>query len=185
MFLSICFLNYFYFISVYNPGVGKVQSLNISMQNPVAPPNSTSINVLCVPVYSILSALKIFTIDLFILDIEGMELPVLKTLPFENLDISVFLIEINRKFGDWKEYFEFFEKKGYVYHGFYQGGMHPGDVMFIKRSLYDAKKLNLTLVEAYKIITGETDETEIHQNRLSSFSAFFMFSSEYNASTSS
>ena len=47
------------------------------------------VNVTCLPLYSILLALNNPTIDYFSLDIEGSELDVLKTIPFDKVDIKV------------------------------------------------------------------------------------------------
>ena len=46
-------------------------------------------DVVCLPLYSIVSALGRKRIDFFSLDVEGFELEVLKTVPFDQLDIKV------------------------------------------------------------------------------------------------
>jgi hypothetical protein len=53
-------------------------------------PGSTksSVSVQCLPLYSILLALNRTSIDLFTLDIEGNELDVLRTVPFDKVDIK-------------------------------------------------------------------------------------------------
>jgi hypothetical protein len=51
--------------------------------------NFTSINVKCIPIFSILSALGVNTVDYFSLDIEGNELKVLQTIPFDEILIKV------------------------------------------------------------------------------------------------
>jgi len=48
-----------------------------------------TVQVQCLPLYSILLALNRTTIDLFSLDIEGHELDVIKTIPFDKVDIKV------------------------------------------------------------------------------------------------
>jgi hypothetical protein len=48
-----------------------------------------TMKVQCLPLYSILLALNRTTIDIFSLDIEGHELIVLKTIPFDKVDIKV------------------------------------------------------------------------------------------------
>ncbi len=45
------------------------------------------VNMTCIPFYTIMMALGNPTVDYFSLDIEGAELPVLKTIPFDQLDI--------------------------------------------------------------------------------------------------
>jgi hypothetical protein len=54
------------------------------------------VNVTCLPLYSILMALDNPTIDYFSLDVEGSELAILKTIPFSQVTIKVwiFLLKI-------------------------------------------------------------------------------------------
>jgi len=49
----------------------------------------------CFPLYSLLMALGNPVIDLFSLDIEGAELQVLKTVPWDKVNIQVLIIEVN------------------------------------------------------------------------------------------
>ncbi|XP_035714498.1 protein Star-like [Folsomia candida] len=49
----------------------------------------------CFPIYAILSALNLTTVDYFSLDIEGAELDVLKTIPWNKVLIKVFSIEVH------------------------------------------------------------------------------------------
>jgi len=48
-----------------------------------------SVSVHCLPLHSILLAMNRTTVDLFSLDIEGHELSVLKTIPYDKIDIKV------------------------------------------------------------------------------------------------
>ncbi|CAB3386625.1 Hypothetical predicted protein [Cloeon dipterum] len=75
--------------------------------------DSSGINVHCMPLYSILKAFNATSIDFFSLDVEGNELDVLKTLPFDKVDIKTFAIEFsNIKEG--KEHLrQFMISKGY------------------------------------------------------------------------
>lgn len=50
-----------------------------------------TVNVQCLPVYSILLAVNRTTVDVFSLDIEGNELDVLQTIPFDKVDIKVLM----------------------------------------------------------------------------------------------
>jgi len=54
------------------------------------------VDVQCYPLYSILLAMGQTRVDFFSLDVEGSEMGVLKTIPFDKLDIEVFLIETNQ-----------------------------------------------------------------------------------------
>lgn len=47
------------------------------------------VNVQCFPLYTYLLALNKTVIDYFSLDVEGSELNVLKTIPFDKIDIKV------------------------------------------------------------------------------------------------
>jgi FkbM family methyltransferase len=51
--------------------------------------STKSCKVQCLPLYSILLALNQTTVDLFSLDIEGNELDVLRTIPFDKINIKV------------------------------------------------------------------------------------------------
>jgi hypothetical protein len=51
---------------------------------------SADFNVTCFPVFSILKAAKMLTVDYFSLDVERAELRVLKTIPFDKVFIKVF-----------------------------------------------------------------------------------------------
>ena len=47
------------------------------------------IEIQCLPLYSILLALDVTTVDFFSLDIEGSELEILKTIPFDKVTFKV------------------------------------------------------------------------------------------------
>ena len=51
----------------------------------------------CLPFYSLLLAVGNPTVDLFILDVEGVEVSILKTIPFDKVDIKYFYIECGIK----------------------------------------------------------------------------------------
>jgi len=51
--------------------------------------SGNSVKVQCLPLYSILLAMNQMTVDLLSLDIEGNEVDVLKTVPFDKVDIKV------------------------------------------------------------------------------------------------
>jgi hypothetical protein len=56
--------------------------------NPVGG-NLTLVNITCYPLHDILCAADLNTIDLLSLDIQGLEFDVIKTIPWENVDIQV------------------------------------------------------------------------------------------------
>lgn len=50
---------------------------------------TTTVQVQCLPLFSLLSAINVTTVDYFSLDVEGSELGVLKTIPFDKVLIKV------------------------------------------------------------------------------------------------
>jgi len=54
---------------------------------------SDAIFVMCYPLYSILLAIGQLRIDLLSLDVEGAELQVLRTIPFDKVYIEVIMVE--------------------------------------------------------------------------------------------
>ncbi len=77
---------------------------------------STVRQVYCFPFYSMMLALNRTHIDYFSLDVEGLELDILKMIPFDKLDISVLSVEyVHGKDGN-KAYEQFMEKQGYYTH---------------------------------------------------------------------
>lgn len=50
---------------------------------------SNYVDVQCFPLYTYLLALNVTVVDYFSLDVEGSELNVLKTIPFDKIDIKV------------------------------------------------------------------------------------------------
>lgn len=66
----------------------------------------------CFPLYSMLLAMNRTTVDYFSLDVEGNELDVLKTIPFDKVDIKVMSVEILHGPGK-KALKKFLASKGY------------------------------------------------------------------------
>ena len=56
-------------------------------------PDAVREEVLCILLFSILEAIVMTHIHFFSLDVEGAELDILKTIPFEKVNIDVFVIE--------------------------------------------------------------------------------------------
>ena len=73
---------------------------------------STKQEVYCFPFYSLMLALNVSHIDYFSLDVEGHELRVLKTIPFDRIDISVLTVEYLH--GNKQAIIKFMTNKGYV-----------------------------------------------------------------------
>ena len=73
------------------------------------------INVQCFPLYSILMALNQTNVDYFSLDIEGDELQVLKTIPFNDINIKVMTVEVNHPKSKRAEVRAYMESQGHQY----------------------------------------------------------------------
>ena len=52
-------------------------------------------DVTCFPLFGVLRAMNVTKVDYFSLDVEGNEMDVLRTIPFDDLDITVKSIEGN------------------------------------------------------------------------------------------
>ena len=105
---------------------------NIGKLVDVPDPSKGGILAQCFPVYSLLLALNRTTVDYFSLDVEGSELQILKTIPFDKVDIKVLTVEYIAK--QKKSPIEdFMHSKGYISVIQVQ---HPGflanDLVFIK-----------------------------------------------------
>ena len=73
-------------------------------------------HVYCFPFYSMMLALNRTHIDYFSLDVEGRELEVLRTIPFDKLNISIFTIEFLHGKEGKNAYLEFMKTVGYRLH---------------------------------------------------------------------
>ncbi|KAL3871765.1 hypothetical protein ACJMK2_039743 [Sinanodonta woodiana] len=107
----------------------------------------------CFPLYSIMLAINRTSIDYFGLDVEGNELQILKTIPFDDLDIKIMTTECLEMHGRGKERADalklFLESKGYRCHGIIeenpQHSCFAEDIVFIREDLV-TKKYNCDLI---------------------------------------
>lgn len=95
--------------------------------------------VQCYPIYSILLALNRTEVDYFSLDVEGVELEVLQTIPFDKVNIKTLSVEyVHDKTGE-EGVRNFMENNGYVA---YKKVNHPqglaNDIIFLKQYIYDS-----------------------------------------------
>ncbi|XP_018371737.1 PREDICTED: uncharacterized protein LOC108766737 isoform X1 [Trachymyrmex cornetzi] len=93
------------------------------------------VRVQCFPLTHYIAALEIKTIDYFSLDIEGNEIDVLETIPFNEVDIKTLSVEyIHNKKGR-KYLVDLMERRGYYV---YSLVTHPdnlaNDIIFVKRN---------------------------------------------------
>ena len=76
------------------------------------------------------------TVDYFTLDIEGDELTVLKTIPFDKVDIKVLSVEIihgGEKGDGPNDLDEFMKSQGYIYYGSYKVLIGSVGHIFVKK----------------------------------------------------
>ena len=124
---------------------GSGRLLNKNNSDSAATPLSRA--TFCVPFYSLMLAMNRTKVDYFSLDVEGFELPILKTIPFDKLDISVFTVE-RIHHSDWgkktkekaDDQVQFMASKGYeVYTTLDRNigsiGMYAHDYVFVKKGL--------------------------------------------------
>ena len=96
--------------------------------------------VYCFPFYSMMLALNRTHIDYFSLDVEGLELEILRTIPFDKLNISVFTVE--QKHGkDKAAYTHFMRTMGYYLHSkiLYRQpniNLYVDDLVFVKKQFH-------------------------------------------------
>ncbi|XP_072014519.1 protein Star-like [Amphiura filiformis] len=74
-----------------------------------------TIQMQCFPLYTLMKAMGRTSIDFFSLDVEGSEMDVLKTIPFDKLDIKSITVEFIHGGPESKQHLQtFFEDKGYI-----------------------------------------------------------------------
>jgi hypothetical protein len=72
------------------------------------------------------------------LDVEGDELKILKTIPFDRILIKVIAVEIVTSAKGQEPYKKFMESKGYTTVGVFYHGVRPFDLIFVHNSVsYD------------------------------------------------
>ncbi|XP_076169653.1 uncharacterized protein LOC143147854 isoform X3 [Ptiloglossa arizonensis] len=92
------------------------------------------ITVQCFPFIHYMMALNITTVNYFSLDIEGNELQVLKTIPFDMINIETLSVEFSHIEAGRKELIDFMESRGYsVYSFVVRTDKLAHDVIFVKR----------------------------------------------------
>ncbi len=112
-------------------GTGKVQISTYGLRVP------------CFPLESILLALNQTHVDYFSLDVEGLELDILKTIPFNRIQIDTLSVEYIHGKGGKKAYTEYMETKGYVTYKEIRHtnriiDLYVNDLIFVRKELVDA-----------------------------------------------
>ena len=82
--------------------------------------NQRTIKVQCFPLYTILMVLGNPQVDFISLDIEGAEMPVLKTIPWDKVNIRALMIEVNHMGkvfeGSLKDLEQFLDESGFKFY---------------------------------------------------------------------
>ena len=125
------------------------QNEPVSMPGIVKEEGDTTIKMQCLPLYSLILAAGNPTVNYFILDIEGAELQVLKTLPWDQVDIEVISVETDLAGmvmeGSREEIIEFMESVGYTHAEHSNSWSHvnnmPKDDMFVRNDV--ARRIGL------------------------------------------
>lgn len=93
--------------------VSGIQDIKVGswMRNERINVGQSQSKALCLPFYSILLSMGNPTVDYFSLDVEGAELPILKTIPWDKVNIKILSIEVNHSDGNKID--DFMKSKGY------------------------------------------------------------------------
>ncbi|CAG7816645.1 unnamed protein product [Allacma fusca] len=94
-----------------NFNTGKIKSELRGVGKPALKTSGTRVQ--CLPLFSLLSAIGVKTVDFFSLDVEGFEMGVLESIPFDLLTIKVLTVEFTHGKGGPKALIEFMEGKNY------------------------------------------------------------------------
>merc|ERR1712117_258001 len=104
----------------------------------VSEADEQSYDMQCFPLYSLILATGNRTVNYLSLDIEGAEFLVLKTIPWDKVDIEVISLETNHVGevfpGSQREVREYLEERGYV-----MAATVEIDDIFVRRDLYEGK----------------------------------------------
>ncbi|XP_045107887.1 uncharacterized protein LOC123502728 isoform X1 [Portunus trituberculatus] len=115
--------------------VGKISNLETGQKK------TGYAEVQCLPLYSILLALNTTTVDYFSLDVEGAEMGVLKTIPWDKVDIKTLSVEFIHG-GEGKDALKkYMEGLGYrVFSEVTHPGWLANDFIFAKKELLSKKR---------------------------------------------
>ena len=122
----------------------------VSMTGIVKEGGESTVKMQCMPLYSLILAAGNPTVNYFILDIEGAELQVLRTLPWDKVDIEVLSVETDLAGmvldGSREEIIEFMKSVGYTHREHSNSWSHvnnmPKDDMFVRNDVAARVKLN-------------------------------------------
>jgi len=93
------------------------------------------VEVQCFPFFSFMAALEVETVDFLSLDVEGLELSILKTIPFSRLRIRVMAVEVVNSPKVATELKAFLEPHGFRTLGSFYHEQKPFDLIFVHESV--------------------------------------------------
>ena len=115
---------------VYNPFVTQATKLSLAVMRSPNP------KVYCFPFFSFMLAIGQTDIDYFSLDIQGFELDVLVTIPFQRLNIKVISVAYTHRRFTKQAYINFMKQKGYVLFAYLiKCNVFCQDFVFVKKGL--------------------------------------------------
>ncbi|XP_014297568.2 protein Star, partial [Microplitis demolitor] len=95
--------------------------------------NGKHVDVQCFPLASYIMALNITSVDYFSLDVEGSEMEVLQTIPFNLVDIKTLSVEYTHVENGKNRMIKFMENNGYYSHSFVKKNYNlANDIIFVK-----------------------------------------------------
>ncbi|XP_012148327.1 uncharacterized protein LOC100879131 isoform X2 [Megachile rotundata] len=120
--------------------VGRLHEPNATDSNlPNSPDVAHSgdhILVQCFPFHHLMAALNVTVVNYFSLDIEGHELEVLKTIPFDEISIETLSVEFAHLEVGKTELIDFMSSKGYYVYSFVVRTDHLAhDIIFVKKDM--------------------------------------------------
>ena len=77
--------------ALWPSGKGKVVKINNNNNNNKKREinNNSFVDVICFPLFGVLKAINVTKVNYFSLDVEGNEMDILRTIPFDDVDITV------------------------------------------------------------------------------------------------
>ncbi|XP_031828222.2 uncharacterized protein LOC116425123 isoform X2 [Nomia melanderi] len=98
--------------------------------------SGTHVSVQCFPFIDYMIALNVSTVNYFSLDVEGNELQVLKTIPFDKINIETLSVEFSHVEAGRDELVDFMKSNGYrVYTSVVRKDKLAHDIIFVKEDL--------------------------------------------------
>ncbi|KAK2711142.1 uncharacterized protein LOC136025834 [Artemia franciscana] len=99
------------------------------------------VTVSCFPFSTVLNKINITEVDVFFLDVEGQELGVLRTIPFQDISIHIIVVEYDGRADYLQQIREFLGAVGYELHDVFHSSWTLGDALFVQKGDYSKSRL--------------------------------------------